>query len=268
MKSNSQHNSIISRKRKGIIITVVAHLLIVFCVLFGFKVVDPKPGDIEVTWEIQGIENAGGENKEIPTADNPQPDQENQESSASSEATDEEELVTDNTSDATIKSTEVKTKKTPKEVTLTKDPKDTKEDSEEEKELAKLKALAAAFNKGKINPGGIGKDTEPGIEGIKETDGTEDSGKKGSGNEYDISGRLATAIGHQNNGCGVSGTVKILITVNQEGSVINAIHVDGTTANQCLINQAKAFAKQIKYAPSSGGAKTNEGIITIKYSLS
>lgn len=272
MKLNNQHTNEKSRKRTGILVTVTLHaFMVVFFILFGFKVIDPKPGDIEVTWEVQGVENAGGENTETPTAETPQPDQENQETaSASAQAADEQQLLSDQSSDQTIKSSPTNVKTPPKEVTNTKTPKEKTNDSEKEDGPSDaLKRMTELLKKGKNNPGGLGDGTKSGQEGNEETDGNDHSGKKGAGNgKYDISGRTATNIGSQNNDCGVSGTVVIQITVNQQGVVTNALHVDGTTANQCLINQAKKFAKQIRYAPSNGGPKTNEGRITIKYNLS
>tara|TARA_B100000795_G_C22686894_1_gene394023 strand:+ start:131 stop:946 length:816 start_codon:yes stop_codon:yes gene_type:complete len=271
MKSNQQYNNAKSRKRTGIIITTVVHvLLVVFFILFGFKVVDPKI-DTEISWQVQGVEDAGGENNETPTAEKTQPTKENQQSaSASSQASDKQQLVSDEQSPATIKSTPIKSETPPKEVTDTKEPTDKTQDSKEnEGPSDKMKNLMSAYKKGINNPGGNGDGEKKGTEGNEETKGKDNLGKSGEGeSKYGIPGRKATNIGHQNNDCGMSGTIVLKITINQQGIVTNAIQVDGTTANQCLINQAKAFARQIKYAPSSGGVKTNEGTITIKYSLS
>ena len=49
------------RKRKGIIITTGVHVVVViFFSIFGFDVIDPKKGAVEVEWEIEGVVDAGG----------------------------------------------------------------------------------------------------------------------------------------------------------------------------------------------------------------
>jgi hypothetical protein len=259
------------RKRAGIIITICVHLSFIACfILFGFKVVDPKKGTTELTWEIEGVTNAGGESQNTPTSEAPSTDQENQQTAAtSSQASDDEKLISDESSEVAINSSPVKTKKAPTEVTNTKQ-EETADTKAEESPSNDLKNMMANYNKGKNSKAGSsGLGNKEGKEGNENTHGKDASGDKGAGNgKYDITGRIATKLGTQKNDCGESGTVEIKIIVNQAGVVIEAIHVDGTTSNKCLINQAKAYAKQIKYAPSKvGESKTNEGRITIKGSL-
>ena len=259
------------RKRIGLIVTICVHLSFIACfILFGFKVVDPKKGTTELTWEVQGVTDAGGESKEKATSENPSTDQENQKTAAaSSQASDDEKLISDDKSKVAIKNSPSETKKAPTEVTNTKKEEIT-DTKAEESPSEDLKNLMAAYSKGmnsdNANSGAGKKEGEAGNE---KTNGKDASGNKGVGNgKYDISGRVATNFGTQPNDCGESGTVVIKIIVNQSGTVTEAIHVDGTTSNKCLINQAKVFAKQIKYAPSKvGESKTNEGRITFKGSV-
>ena len=260
------------RKRVGIIVTIFVHFSFIVCfLLFGFKVVDPKKGTTELTWEVQGVKDAGGESEEKATSEKPSTDQENQKTaSASSKAIDDEKLITDQTSKVAIKNSPSKQKKVPKEVTNTKPEEKVTDTKPEEKPSDDLKNLMAAYSKGKNSKTkNSGPGSKAGKAGNEKTKGNDASGNKGVGNgKYDISGRIATKFGTQPNDCGESGTVVIKIVVNQLGNVTEAIHVDGTTSNICLINQAKLFAKQIKYAPSKAGeSKTNEGRITFKGSL-
>lgn len=266
-----------SRKRKGIIIAAAVHVtaIILFFIL-GFDVVDPKKGTVEVTWEMHGEPDQGGENPNQPTAENPSDKPaEEAAASASSEAVDEQEIASDQSSAVAVKSTPVKTikKKTPKTVTVKKDPQKTENETETDAENKKSDALAAAqaaYLKGQNDPGGIGDGPKKGTQGSETSNGDDKSGKNGGGGngKYDISGRKATNIGSQKNGCGQKGTVEVKIIVNRAGVVINAIATGGTTTNSCLQNQAIQFAKKIKYAPKTSGPKTNEGKITIKYKVS
>jgi hypothetical protein len=271
MNAGKQHIDEKDRKRKGIIVTICVHLCFIACfILFGFKVIDPKKGTTELTWEVQGITDAGGKSQENPTAEKPSTDQENQQTAAaSSQASDDEKLISDESSEVAIKSSPKKAKKAPADVTNTKKEEST-DTKTEESPSDDLKNMMANYNKGKNSKtGNSGPGNKKGKAGNENTNGNDATGNKGAGNgKYDISGRIATKLGTQRNDCGESGTVVIKIIVNQAGIVTEAIHVDGTTSNKCLINQAKLFAKQIKYAPSKvGESKTNEGRITIKGSL-
>ena len=271
MNINEQHIDEKKRKRTGIIVTICVHLSFIACfILFGFKVIDPKKGTTELTWEVQGVTDAGGESQETPTAEKPSTDQDNQKTAAaSSQASDDEKVISDESSEVAIKSSTVKTKKNPTEVTNTNKEEST-DTKTEESPSNDLQNMMANYNKGKNSKAAnSGPGSKTGTKGNEKTNGKDASGNKGAGNgKYDISGRIATKLGSQRNDCGESGTVVIKIIVNQAGVVTEAIHVDGTTSNKCLINQAKLFAKQIKYAPSKAGeSKTNEGRITIKGSL-
>ena len=65
MTENNRYIDEKRRKRTGLIVTICVHLSFIACfILFGFKVVDPKKGTTELTWEVQGVTDAGGESKE------------------------------------------------------------------------------------------------------------------------------------------------------------------------------------------------------------
>lgn len=256
------------RIRKGIIITTIVHVVaIILFFILGFEVVEPKSDYPQIVWEMKGDPNAGNNSPEPATSENPsKTPQEEKQSSASQKAVDDQKVISDDNSATPIKTSKVnsKKKKDPKKVTTKKTPKETKSD-EEKVDDAIQKALDAAY-KGKKNPGGPGSDPgNPG--GATDGDSPDPGGPSGGGDKYSIGNRKAIKIGSQNNDCGKVGEVIIRVTVNRAGSVIKVAHVDGNTMNSCLINQAKAFAKQIKYAAKQGGPATNEGNIKIKYSL-
>ncbi len=271
MNKDNQHTDKKNRKRTGIIVTICVHLSFIVCfILFGFKVVDPKKGTTELTWEVEGVTDAGGESQDTPTSEKPSTDQENQKTAAaSSQASDDKKLISDESSEVAVNSSPEKTKKAPAEVTNTKQEEST-DTKTEESPSDDLKNMMANYSKGKNSKtSNSGSGSKNGKEGNENTNGKDASGNKGAGNgEYDISGRKAKKLGIHKNPCNMSGTVIVKIIVNQAGIVTEAIHVDGTTSDKCLIKQAKLFAKQIKYEPSKAGeAKTNEGRITFKGSL-
>ena len=122
MTENNRYIDEKRRKRTGLIVTICVHLSFIACfILFGFKVVDPKKGTTELTWEVQGVTDAGGESKEKATSENPSTDQENQKTAAaSSQASDDKKLISDDKSKVAIKNSPSETKKAPTEVTNTK----------------------------------------------------------------------------------------------------------------------------------------------------
>lgn len=257
------------RRNKGIAIAALFHAFALVCFfLFGFEVIDPKPGDIEVSWEIQGVEDAGGDNLKDPTAKQPTPEETHAATQSSAQPVEDEKLATDESSEVIVKSSD--NKKDPNKTTSTtketKKTTTTEESTTEDKVDDKLAALAAALKKGADNPGGKGPDEKVGIEGGP-TDGKDKTKGGGGDGQWTVADRKALSVGSQRNDCGKSGTVVIRITINRAGQVIKTRHVDGTTQNACLIKQAIQFAKNVTYVPRTDGPVTNEGDITVKYSL-
>ena len=262
------------RKRKGLIVTISVHAVIItlFC-LFGFEVIDPKPGGMEVEWAVEGIEDAGGENVNENTSetvsDKNDGPKTNQESAAS--ASQEEELITDEQSDVNLESTSVKdhTKK-PKETTIKNNPKESPTETKEEKKEPEvsdwLKNLGSGSSrKGPNNEGNSGDGEKKGTQGTKDGKGTNNSGSGGiGGGRYNIDGRAAVDIKKMVHNCNKTGKVKVYIKIDRQGNVISAVDRGGTTLDECLIGVALQQAKSIKYAPSS---TFNEGIITIDLGL-
>lgn len=263
-----------NRKRKGLIVTISVHavVLVLFC-LFGFEIIDPKPGGMEIEWAVEGIEDAGGENNQENTSEETSSENNTpkETSASSSSASQDEELLTSETSDVAVKSTPVKdkVKKTPKD-TKVKTTQDSDAKTEETKE-AKRSSLfddleaAHAANKGKLNKGGEGSGKNIGTEGKVNSGGTDKSGTGGgNGDPWVIAGRKPVKIDKKRNDCNETGKVEVYIKINRQGQVISAVDRGGTTQNKCLINKALEQARGIRYAESS---TFNEGTITIDLGL-
>lgn len=262
-----------NRKRKGLIITAVVHVAIVvlFC-LFGFEIIDPKPGGLTAEWEVEGVENAGGEKMDDPSSENPNnTNQTPQNTSASQQsAAEEEELISDASSDVSVKSTpQTKPKPKPKDVVVKDNPKanEQKADPSPSPDDA-LKRLLGGMNKGDNKSGGKGDGDNPGVEGDPNGGGNDKQGQGGIGKgRYDIGGRTAVNIGSHSNSCGETGKVKVWVKINRAGQVVSALDRSGTTQNDCLIKLAIKQAKSIQYAPTQGGAPFNEGIVVMDFGL-
>ncbi len=112
------------KKRKGLIVTTTVHIivLVLFC-LFGFEIIDPKPGGMEIEWAIEGVENAGGENNQENTSEETSTENQtpHEATSASASASQEEQIETVDNSDVAVESSPIKkatsTKTPPNKVT-------------------------------------------------------------------------------------------------------------------------------------------------------
>lgn len=265
-----------NRKRKGLIITVSVHAiaLLLFC-LFGFEVIDPKPSGFEAAWEIEGVENAGGEkNKEV-TSENPNQTNDIAKLTDATQAStaQEEQLITDKEGIITVKSSPIKTPTItkPKDVIVNNKKSTSKTDSPKETKPTVDPAVLAALGgmkKGSKSDGGKGEGEEKGIEGDPKGGGKDLNGKgnKGDG-KWSVEGRSPVQIGTHINSCGVSGKIIVLVKINRSGKVVSASDVGGTTQNECLVNLAISQAKSIKYAPSNSTEPYNEGEIVMDYGL-
>jgi len=265
-----------NRKKKGLIITISVHAiaLLLFC-LFGFEVIDPKPSGFEAEWEIEGIENAGGENNKEVTSENPNQtnDITKLTDAAQASASQEEQLITEDAGIIAVKSSPTKTPviTKPKNVTVNNKTSPSKTDSPKETKPTVDPAILAALGgmkKGTNSDGGKGDGEENGIEGDPSGGGKDlkGTGNKGDG-KWSVEGRSPVHIGAHTNSCGVSGKIIVLVKINRSGKVVSASDVGGTTQNECLVNLAISQAKSIKYAPSSSTEPYNEGKIVMDYGL-
>lgn len=91
----------------------------------------------------------------------------------------------------------------------------------------------------------------------------------GNGPGYSLTGRKALNKPQPKYTCNETGTVVVQITVDKNGTVIDAKPgARGTTnAASCLANQAKIAAMQTKWSPSPEGAERQVGKITYTFNL-
>ena len=66
-------------------------------------------------------------------------------------------------------------------------------------------------------------------------------------------------------GYGSAGTITVHIKVNQNGDVISAVTTASSGSNQCMIEQAVAYAKKSRFNYSSSASTQQEGVITYKF---
>ncbi len=265
------------RKRKGIIFTTGVHVVVVilFCI-FGFDVIDPKKGAVEVEWEIEGVVDAGGKIEDESVAQKLSDKIQNSSAaSAKASAQQEEALITDESSDVSVKSTPVKEPvKKIKEVTVN----DSKKENPKEAEIPKKKSPSSDLQKlleetakkrgeGKPKDEGVGNGENHGAKGNPKSKGTSpNGGNPGGGGDgrWIVAGRKPIKINQKKNNCNKTGKVDVYIKINRQGNVIYAVDRGGTTQDICLIKKALEQANAIKYAPSN---TINEGTITIDLGL-
>lgn len=113
------------------------------------------------------------------------------------------------------------------------------------------------------NGTGNGTGTGPGS-------GSGSGGGNGSGNgkgtNYTLAGRRFVSQPQIENDCNQSGRVTIEVTVDRSGNVISAVNGKGSTADACLINLARKYAKQTKWSSSETAAERQVGTITYNFS--
>lgn len=262
------------KKRKGLIVTTTVHIivLVLFC-LFGFEIIDPKPGGMEIEWAIEGVENAGGENNQENTSEETSTENQtpHEATSASASASQEEQIETVDNSDVAVESSPIKkatsTKTPPNKVTETKT-EETKEVKEEPKQTKPswMEAIEAkrTSKQGPNSSGGEGTGDNIGKEGTPDGGGTSKSGKGVGNGRWDVQGRAATKVDKKVNNCNATGKIRVYIKIDESGRVYDAVVRGGTSQNECLMKVAKEQAKAIKYAP---GNSKNEGVVTIDLSL-
>lgn len=271
MKENTENIG----KRNGVITTVIIHVVVILLLcLLGLPIIEPKKGGPELYWEIDGIEDAGGETNNAPTAENVSNDQQFSKSTpqAASQPTEAQDLVSDPTGDITIKSNPDKTKTPPKQTEITTKKTPTEEptkDKEEKNDFGEINDLFnQASNKGKNSDGGSGTGPKAGQQGgPKGGDGIDGTGKGIGDGRYDLGGRAALKIGKFQNNCQKTGIVNVWVKINRQGEVVDAVDRGGTTQDACLVKLAIQQAKSIKYTPTSSGPLYNEGLIKVQLGL-
>lgn len=252
-------------KRNGLITTLIVHIgIILLMVFFGFTYLTPPLGDVAIGFEGFGDPDAGKNESDFAQVNqnNPAP------SEASTQSAQEEDFATQDDSPVDISPSEDKKPKKPKETKPVKEnpTPTTEENPNKEPDISdELKKMMDALKKGG-DTGDNNKDGKSGSEDGK-TDGT-GSGTQGQGlGMFDFEGRKASKPGNLSHNCGVSGWVKVEITVNRSGDVIAARASGITTTNACLLQRAEEAAKQTKYSPNPTGPSSQFGEIKLQFKL-
>lgn len=250
------------RKRIGAIVTTVVHLLLIV-LLCAYKMdkIDPKPGVIEVGWELDGMEDSKLaseiQNTDVapPTENTPPPETSEKETKA----------ITDDLGSISIDENDRPKKK------KTKISKENPEDKMPPKETKpEVSSWLKRLPSGKGTPsngnpsGGPGSATNPGPGAGSEGATNGPAGSGGTGNQWVIDDRIPVNLNLKQNNCNKTGIVKVYIKINRAGNVIYAADRGGTSQDPCLIRIALKQAKSIEYEPSN---TVNEGTIEIDLGL-
>jgi hypothetical protein len=250
------------RKKIGIVFTTVFHvLLILLLCAYQMDKIDPKPGVIEIGWELEGMEDSELASK-IQNTDIAPP-VENITPPKTSE--DETKTITDDLSAISInedkKPKKEKVKPSKEKLEDNKPPKDKK--PAVSSWLKSLPSGGGTPSNGNPSSGpGSSLNPGPGAGSDGELNGPLGSG--GTGNQWVIDDRKPVNLNLKHNNCNKTGIVKVYIKINRAGNVIYAADRGGTSQDPCLIRIALKQAKSIEYEPSN---TVNEGTIEIDLGL-
>ena len=122
-----------------------------------------------------------------------------------------------------------------------------------------------------VSIGGAGTQGGPGNEGstngVPAGTGQGGNGQKGM---FDLDGRKAKKPGDLTHDCGVQGSIRVRVRVDQNGNVVGAQVVSGpgtTSFNGCLRQKAEEAARATKYTPNTSGPAIQEGYIVLTFSI-
>jgi len=240
----------------GIIGTVSFHvLLLLIFIFFGFTTPLPLP-------EEQGVEvNLGNSEDGMGSI---QPDQltENQASMPTEQTKSNQEQVSSQNTEESIKLNE---KKKDKITTVNKQ-------TEEVKEVIKINPLSL-FNtkKNGTNGGSEGNTGKPGDQGnpFGNPNATKHIGTPGSGGgpSFSLKGRSSKSLPKPNYDSKEQGTVVVKIWVNNNGEVtrVEAGQRGTTTSDRALWKQAENAAMRARFSPDAAAPEDQTGTITYKF---
>jgi protein TonB len=249
-------------KRKGIIGTILFHVLLLVAFLFmGLTYQDPPPAEEGISINFGFTDEGLGEIEPEDTEEIIDPVEEEiiEEQIESTE-----EIVTQTTIETpAVEKTEEKKKVVEKE--------QPKEEVIEEKkqEVDKTKLYLGKKETKTTSEGDNNGDGNQGvIDGDPNADAYEGGGIGEDGTAYQLGDRKPT-VKPEPQGNQVIGKVFVAITVDRLGNVINAIPgVQGsTTQDQKLLERAKTAALKWKYEPNPNGPETQSGKIIFDFSL-
>jgi len=248
-------------KRKGIIGTLLFHILLIVAFLFmGLTYQIPPPPEEGISINFGYVDEGMNEAEPEDVAEIPDPVHEEiiEEQSAA-----EEEVVTQETEEAPLVE---KTEQKKKEPELEK-----KEVIEEKKQEVNKKALYTGKKKNKeTDEGNTGESGNQGaIDGDPNAKAYSGGGIGTEGIAYQLGGRSPKFKAKPIYKIQEQGKVVVIITVDRLGNVVNAIPgaKGSTTLNKYLLAKAKEAALKTKFNPKQSAPEKQQGKIIYHFSL-
>lgn len=228
----------------GLIVSIVAHGLLVLCLLLmGLRYPDPPPPEL-------GVEMDMGEFSDVGTDSEHAAEGGEDLSSESSYANDDNNELTQQSEDVPLVS-----KKTPSPTKNKKKPKDNVKPQSEETKIDQN----ALFTKGRVKKGSGGST------GVGEGSGKGSGGEGGgSGISFSLEGRGSTSLPKPTATSTENGTIVVTIMVDQEGNVVSAKAIlRGTTLRDTnLWRRCEQAAKKSKFTANPDAPELQGGKIT------
>ncbi|MDY4861978.1 MAG: hypothetical protein SO162_05445 [Candidatus Onthomorpha sp.] len=228
----------------GLIVSIVAHGLLVLCLLLmGLRYPDPPPPEL-------GVEMDMGEFSDVGTDLEHAAEGGEDLSSESSYANDDNNELTQQSEDVPLTS-----KKTPSPTKNKKKPKDNVKPQSEETKIDQN----ALFTKGRVKKGSGGST------GVGEGSGKGSGGEGGgSGISFSLEGRGSTSLPKPTATSTENGTIVVTIMVDQEGNVVSAKAIlRGTTLRDTnLWRRCEQAAKKSKFTANPDAPELQGGKIT------
>lgn len=248
-------------KRKGIIGTLLFHVLLIVAFLFmGLTYQIPPPPEEGISINFGYVDEGISEVEPEDIAEIPEPVQEEivEEQSAA-----EEEVVTQETEEAPIVEKTEQKKKEPEP--------EKKEVIEEKKPEVNKKALYTGKKKNKeTDEGNTGESGNQGaIDGDPNAKAHSGGGIGIDGIAYQLGGRSPKFKAKPIYKIQEEGKVVVIITVDRLGNVVNAIPgaKGSTTLNKYLLAKAKEAALKTKFNPKPSAPENQQGKIIYHFSL-
>ena len=228
----------------GLIVSIVAHGLLILCLLLmGLRYPDPPPPEL-------GVEMDMGEFSDVGTDSEHAAEGGEDLSSESSYANDDNNELTQQSEDVPLVS-----KKTPSPTKNKKKPKDNVKPQSEETKIDQN----ALFTKGRVKKGSGGST------GVGEGSG-KGSGGEGGGNgiAFSLAGRGSNELHKPTATSPANGSIVVEIRVDQEGNVVSAkAGVRGTTLwDTNLFRRCEQAAKKSKFTAKPDAPELQQGTIT------
>lgn len=228
----------------GLIVSIVAHGLLILCLLLmGLRYPDPPPPEL-------GVEMDMGEFSDVGTDSEHAAEGGEDLSSETSYANDDNNELTQQSEDVPLVS-----KKTPSPTKNKKKPKDNVKPQSEETKIDQN----ALFTKGRVKKGSGGST------GVGEGSGKGSGGEGGgSGVAFSLAGRGSKSLPEPNATSSENGSIVVEIRVDQEGNVVFAKAVwKGTTLTDTnLWRRCEQAAKKSKFTAKPDAPELDPGTIT------